>query len=310
MLTLYSIIDLIPTNQFKKFLAIQISPTIATTLIAALLVIATTSVYAEEPEMTYAEKKAKNDPEYAKLLQHNKELYEKEHPGWQNEPKNELDALYSDKPYKKVIKPHEFGKATIPFLGAWEKSTLEDGLSYCIDDSVSFTLKHNFYRAMGIWSAKIGKISDDTFEFKRMKTCNNVDIEVKYEDRDSDDELDAETITTFDDYDNIIHSEVILYANTYQQKEGYQYNIEYDNDGGIDEDGDKGKVDGKFYRWYYNVMKHEIGHMLGLDHTSNANYLMNPYSDYDKNFPLSGCEAAAAIKKNFVDRDLDKIVCE
>jgi hypothetical protein len=85
----------------------------------------------EEPEMTYAEKKAKEDPEYAKLLQHNKELYEKEHPGWQNkqEPKNELDAIYSDKEYKKEIKPHEYGKTIIPFLGAWEESKLQDGLS-------------------------------------------------------------------------------------------------------------------------------------------------------------------------------------
>ena len=78
-----------------------------------------------EPEMTYAEKKAKNDPEYAKLLQHNKKLYEKEHPGWQNEPEpnDESDSIYT----AKKVKPYDnnLGKTyNYIYYGAWLESEL------------------------------------------------------------------------------------------------------------------------------------------------------------------------------------------
>ena len=222
-----------------------------------------------------------------------------------DEPKNELDTMYSDKKYKSIDRPHTFGKAVIPFIGVWDEAKLQDGLSWCIDDSVSFTLEHNFINAFRAWGEKLHKISDD-FHFQKKTTCSNVDVEVVYEIKDHE-TLDAETITTYGAGDNIIHSKVILYPNTHYQRDGYEYNIEYEHNG-VDED--KGKIDGAFYRWYYNVMKHEVGHVLGLDHTENPNYVMNQYNNYEKNVPLSGCEAAAAIKKNFVDRNLEKVICE
>ena len=271
----------------------------------------------QELEMTYAEKKAKNDPEYAKLLQHNKELYEKEHPGWQNEPKNELDAMYSDKEYKKVIKPHEFGKATIPFLGAWEESKIADHkLIYCVDDSVDPYLEANARDAFKYWSYKLHDLNNDepVITFQGTTLCDKADVKVLYQDTDSKDDY-AATAETYHNTDNTIYyAEIILYPNFAQQKDGYDYERsgewgelpEYNED--IANDGPK---DNEYYKWSLNNIKHEVGHVLGLDHiTDNPNYIMYAEGKFEVNYPISGCEAVAIFKKNFVERDLDEVICE
>ena len=68
---------------------------------------------------------------------------------------------------------------------------------------------------------------------------------------------------------------------------------------------------GNSYFTYYQILKHEVGHTLGLDHIEdNNNYLMDNDSPLNVNVPISNCEAAAVIKKNFQQRGLDEVICK
>lgn len=212
--------------------------------------------------------------------------------------------------------PYEWGKATIPFIGALDKEIIEDGeLTYYIDDSVNEYLYWNVVSAFSSWSGILDKVQEeDSLFFKRIHDEYNADIVVKYIDEESGSNFFAKTDTFKNGNGEIAHSEIILYKNASFRKAGYDY--EKKSNGNYilnyDEKPKDGKLDSDYYYFtYYQILKHEVGHTLGLDHIEdNDNYLMDNDSPLNVNLPISNCEAAAVIKKNFQQRGLDEVICE
>ena len=104
-----------------------------------------------------------------------------------------------------------------------------------------------------------------------------------------------------------------MYKNASFRKAGYDYEKSNGSDiVNYDEKPKDGKLDSDYYYFtYYQILKHEVGHTLGLDHIEdNDNYLMDNDSPLNVNVPISNCEAAAVVKKNFQQRGLDEVICE
>jgi predicted Zn-dependent protease len=211
--------------------------------------------------------------------------------------------------------PYEWGKATITFIGALDKEIIEDDeLTYYIDDSVDEYLYWNVVSAFSSWSGILDKIQKDSLIFKRVHNEYKADVVVKYIDEESGSDFFAKTDTFKNSNGEIAHSEITLYKNASFRKAGYDYEKKSNNGNDIvklDEKPKYGKLDSDYYYFtYYQILKHEIGHALGLDHIEdNDNYLMNNDSPLNVNVPISNCEAAAVIKKNFEQRGLDEVIC-
>ena len=209
---------------------------------------------------------------------------------------------------------YEWGKATIPFIGALDKEIIKDGeLRYYIDDSVDEYLYWNVVSAFSSWSGILDKIQEDSLIFKRVHNEYNADVVVKYIDEESGSDFFAKTDTFKNGNGEIAYSEIILYKNASFRKAGYDYEKSNGNDIVQYEEKPKdGKLDSDYYYFtYYQILKHEVGHTLGLDHIEdNDNYLMDNDSPLNVNVPISNCEAAAVIKKNFQQRGLDEVICE
>jgi Matrixin len=209
---------------------------------------------------------------------------------------------------------YEWGKATIPYIGAWDKEIIKDGeLTYYIDDSVDEYLYWNVVSAFSSWSGILDKIQEDSLIFKRVHNEYDADVVVKYIDEESGSDFFAKTDTFKNGNGEIAHSEIILYKNASFRKDGYDYEKSNSNDiVNYDEKPKDGKLDSDYYYFTYcQILKHEVGHTLGLDHIEdNDNYLMDNDSPLNVNVPISNCEAAAVIKKNFQQRGLDEAICE
>lgn len=198
------------------------------------------------------------------------------------------------------------GKATFDYFGAWQQSIIEDGiLYYYVDESVSDVLGGNVRQAFDSWSNKLDKISDDTLRFYPTSDRDEANIIVEYEDGESEKGFTAETHIYYNDYDGSIKNAIMtLYKNEDFYKDGYKYDVSY-------KQINKGaKIDAAFYKGFYNTIQHEIGHTLGLKHIEdNPNYLMATTGQFYMHYPISMCEAAAVIEKNFNQRDLQSVKC-
>jgi predicted Zn-dependent protease len=65
----------------------------------------------------------------------------------------------------------------------------------------------------------------------------------------------------------------------------------------------------QYESWLKQVLRHETGHLFGLDHATNEDYLMY-YSIGIPEIPISNCEAEAIYIVNFEDRGLDGVDCD
>ncbi len=184
------------------------------------------------------------------------------------------------------------GKATIPFLGSWvEEEITNHELTFCMDDSVNANLIPNVLSAFSYWGSKLYKMDEEyAIGFQPKTFCNNVDIVVRYEDTDNEDGYNAITYTS-DNAENILYNvEMVLYPNDVYKKDGYDYEPsgEYGDIVNYDDEPKDGPRDNEYYKWSLNNIKHEVGHVLGLDHiTDNPNYLMYAEGRFEVNYPIS-----------------------
>ena len=203
---------------------------------------------------------------------------------------------------------YEWGKATIPFIGALDKEIIKDGeLIYYIDDSVDEYLYWNVVSAFSSWSGILDKLQEeDSLIFKRIHDKYNAFVVVKYIDEESGSDFFAKTDTFKNGNGEIAHSEIILYKNASFRKAEYDYEKKSNGNDIVnyDEKPKDGKLDSDYYYFtYYQILKHEVGHTLGLDHIEdNDNYLMDNDSPLNVNVPISNCEASAVNKNKYQQR--------
>jgi hypothetical protein len=143
--------------------------------------------------LTYNEKEEdqKKDQEYEKLLQHNKELMAKEHP--EGEPKDEIDALYTDKKYDRE-KHYSWSDGRIPIIGPWDSNVLQSGwLLLYVDENVPEDYSSMVGFVIQEWNNKIKSVSNgEEFEISEIDERSDANIIVSYQHGESKDGFGAE----------------------------------------------------------------------------------------------------------------------
>jgi predicted Zn-dependent protease len=152
-------------------------------------------------------------------------------------------------------------------------SDLQDGkLKYNIDDIDSSKEQQDTVRnAIEEWDSRISPL-----DLERVSSSTHSDIKVEFDDGSEEtvmgEEIAGETITTFDQYGFLDNTVVTIY------KEPYGYEL------------DTSEIE--------QVVKHEMGHALGLGHANFDGNLMAQRVN-DGTDTISECEIKAVVEANY-----------
>jgi predicted Zn-dependent protease len=152
-------------------------------------------------------------------------------------------------------------------------SDLQDGkLKYNIDDIDGSKDQQNAVRnAIEEWDSSIGSL-----DLERVSSTTQSDIRVEFydgsEETAGDEEIAGKTVTIFDQYGFLDNAEITIY------KEPYGYELE------------TSEVE--------QIVKHEMGHALGLGHANFDGNLMALRVN-DGTDTISECEIKAVIEANY-----------
>jgi Matrixin len=152
-------------------------------------------------------------------------------------------------------------------------SNLRDGkLTYNIDNIDSSKEQQDAVRnAIEEWDSKIGPL-----DLERISSVTQPDIRVEFEggsdERVLGEEIAGETLTTFDQFGFLDNAKVTIY------KEPYGHEL------------DTSEIE--------QVVKHEMGHALGLGHANFDGNLMAQRVN-DGTDTISDCEVKAAVEANY-----------
>lgn len=161
---------------------------------------------------------------------------------------------------------------TIQICCTWG-SDLQDGkLKYNIDDTDSSKEQQNAVRnAIEEWDSRVNPL-----DLERVSSSTQSNIRVEFDDWSEEtvrgEEIAGATVTTFDQYGFLDNAIITIYKKPY----GYEL--------------DTSEIE--------QVVKHEMGHALGLGHANFDGNLMAQRVN-DGTDTISGCEIKAVVEANY-----------
>lgn len=161
---------------------------------------------------------------------------------------------------------------SIQICCTWGNHLRDGKLTYNIDDIISSKEEQDAVRnAIEEWDSKI-----DPLDLERVSTMTISDITVEFhdgsEETEGGEEIAGQTVTTFDQYDFLDNARITIF------KEPYGYEL------------DTSAIE--------QVVKHEMGHALGLGHANFESDLMSQRLSSKEMMNISQCDINGVLQAN------------